>query len=172
MKNIASLVLNYSTLLGGGRSSRVNGRTLRVKNFSKIALCAVLLLAAGCKGKEQPIDPYVDPGTTENPQWKITVDTTDMTSSMTAIIQVSFAKSEGTLAAFTGNECCGIGEYMNGLYWLYISPASEQGGNVQLKFYSPDLKRIFVAKETFSFVNDAHLGSVNVPYTPTWDVAK
>jgi len=142
------------------------------RNCKILALCSLFLVAlVGCKDKE-PENPYVNPGTTENPQWKITVDTTAMTSSMTAIIQVSFAKSEGTLAAFTGNECCGIGEYMNGLYWLYISPASEQGGNVQLKFYSPDLKRIFVAKETFSFVNDAHLGSVNAPYTPTWDVAQ
>ena len=142
------------------------------RNCKILALCSLFLVAlVGCKDKE-PENPYVDPGTTENPQWKITVDTTDMTSSMTAIIQVSFAKSEGTLAAFMGNECCGIGEYIDGLYWLYISPASEQGGNVQLKFYSPDLKRIFVAKETFSFVNDAHLGSVNVPYTPTWDVAQ
>lgn len=144
---------------------------LQVKNFSKIALCAVLLLAAGCKGKEQPIDPYVDPGTTENPQWKITVDSTDMTSSMTAIVRVSFTQSEGTLAAFMGNECCGIGEYTEGLYWLYISPASEQS-NVQLKFYSPDLKRIFVAGDTFPYVNHGHQGSVNNPVTPTWIVAQ
>jgi len=32
-----------------------------------IASCAVLLLAAGCKSKEEPVDPYVTPGTTENP---------------------------------------------------------------------------------------------------------
>ncbi len=46
MKNIASLVLNYSTLLGGGRSSRVNGRTLRVRNYKKLLLAALLIGAA------------------------------------------------------------------------------------------------------------------------------
>ena len=140
------------------------------KSYWLMALLLVVLM--GCEKKEQPVNPYVDPGTTENPQWKITVDTTDMTSSMTAIVRVSFTQSEGTLAAFMGNECCGIGEYTEGLYWLYISPASEQGGNVQLRFYSQHLKRIFVAKETFLFINDGHLGSVNDPYIPTWDVAQ
>ena len=46
MRNIASLVLNYSTLLGGGRSSRVNGRTLRVRNYKKLLLAALLIGAA------------------------------------------------------------------------------------------------------------------------------
>ena len=46
MRNIASLVLNYSTLLGGGRSSRVNGRTHRVRNYKKLLLAALLIGAA------------------------------------------------------------------------------------------------------------------------------
>jgi len=141
------------------------------RNCKILALCSLFLAAlVGCKDKE-PENPYINPGTTENPQWKITVDTTDMTSSMTAIVRVSFTQSEGTLAAFMGNECCGIGEYIEGLYWLYISPASEQS-NVQLKFYSPDLKRIFVAGDTFPYVNHGHQGSVNNPATPTWIVAQ
>ena len=140
------------------------------RNCKILALCSLFLVAlVGCKDKE-PENPYVDPGTTENPQWKITVDTTDMTSSMTAIIQVSFAKSEGTLAAFMGNECCGIGEYIDGLYWLYISPATDKGSEVQLRFYSPELKRIFEADSTFPFRNDTQLGSVSEPSSPGWEV--
>ena len=153
------------------------------KNFSKIAFCAALLLMAGCKSKEEPADPtpeqpktedpFVTPGNTENPNWVLTVEN-DMTSSMTAIVKVSFAKSAGTLAAFMGNECCGVANYKaeDDLYWLYISPATEAGGDVQLRFYSPELKRIFQAKATFPFRNDDHLGSVAEPYTPEWEVAK
>ena len=65
-----------------------------------------------------------------------------------------------------------VGLFFNdeiGLYWLYISPASNANDNVQLKFYSPKLKRIFVSSLTFH--NDEHLGSVSAPYTPTWKVA-
>lgn len=145
---------------------------LQVKNFSKIALCAVLLLAAGCK-EEQPVDPYVTPGNTPNPNWVITGDN-DMTASMTAIVKVSFASQSGTLAAFIGNDCCGIAEYKAdyGLYWLYISPVKEGGGNVRLRFYSPSLKRIYDAKSTFPFRNDNLLGTLAAPHTPQWTVAK
>ena len=130
-------------------------------------LCTVLL--AGCKSQ----DPTEDPGDVENPNWVISVEN-DMTASMTAIVKVSFTDQAGTLAAFIGDECCGIAEYKAeyGLYWLYISPASEAGGNVQLRFYSPDLKRIFNATSTFPFRNDTQLGSVSEPYTPSWTVTK
>ena len=139
---------------------------LQVKNFSLIVLCAVLF--ASCEQK----DPYVNPGNVEDPQWKITVDTTDMTASMTAIVKVSFTDKQGTLAAFMGDDCGGIADYIDGLYYLYISPSANSNANVQLQFYSPDLKRVFVSKQTFPFVNDGNQGSVSAPFTPEWDVAK
>ena len=128
-----------------------------------IALCTVLV--AGCKNQEP--DPYVVPGNTPDPNWEVTVEN-DLTSSLTAIVKVSFAKSEGTLAAFMGNECCGIAEYIEGLYWLYVSPATEAGSAVQLRFYSPELKRVFEAKETFPYSNDNQLGTIAAPYVPEW----
>ena len=144
-----------------------------LRALSVCILCAVFCTLTGCKDKNnEPEDPTV-PGTTENPNWAVTVDN-DMTSSMTAIVKVSFAKSEGSLAAFIGNDCCAIATYNADLklYWLYISPASEQGGNVQLRFYSPDQKRIFDATSTFPFRNDTQLGTVASPHTPSWTIAK
>lgn len=139
----------------------------QVKNFTKLLLAAILVMATGC----EPQDPFVNPGKTEDPAWVITMDN-NMTSSMTAIIKVSFAENAGTLAAFMGEECCGIANYNDGLYTLYISPASESDGEVQLRFYSPDLKRIFKARSTFPFRNDTQLGSVSEPYTPEWVLAE
>lgn len=139
---------------------------LQVRNYSLIVLCAVLF--ASCEQK----DPYVNPGNVEDPQWKITVDTTDMTASMTAIVKVSFTGKQGTLAAFMGDDCGGIADYIDGLYYLYISPSANANANVQLRFYSPDLKRVFVSKQTFPFVNDGNQGSVSAPFTPEWEVAK
>lgn len=150
--------------------------TLPVRNskFSilsgRVVVGLLLLIAlTGCKAA----DPFVDPGDTPDPHWVITVEN-DMTSSMTVIVKVSFAEQAGTLAAFIGNDCCGVAtseNYIDGLYYLYISP-SAQREDVQLKFYSPNLKRIFEAKETFPFVNDDRLGSSSAPYTPEWTVAK
>ena len=144
-----------------------------LRALSVCILCAVFCTLTGCKDKNnEPVDPTV-PGTTENPNWAVTVDN-DMTSSMTAVVKVSFASQSGTLAAFIGNDCCAIATYDADLklYWLYISPASEQGGNVQLRFYSPDEKRIFDATSTFPFRNDTQLGTVASPHTPSWTVAK
>ena len=141
---------------------------LQVKNFKVLALCSLFLVALwGCKDKDS-----VDLGNAEDPHWVITVDN-DMTASMTAIVKVPFSGEPGTLAAFIGNDCCGIADYNaeSGLYLLYISP-STAANDVRLKFYSPELKRIFVGKETFPFVYDGHLGSVSLPYTPTWEIAQ
>jgi len=150
MKNMMSQVRNWSKL--------------SIINYQLSILLAVLLLTAGC---EKP-DPFTTQGKVENPNWEVTVEN-DMTASMTAIVKVSFSENEGVLAAFMGNECCGIAEYIDGLYWLYISPA-EGSENVQLRFYSPELKRIFEAKQTFPFQNDTQLGTVSEPYTPEWVV--
>lgn len=138
-------------------------------NFQFAIILAVLLIGAGC----EKADPVVNPGDTPNPNWVLTVEN-DLMSSMTAIVKVSIASQPGILAAFIGDDCCGVTSsenYIGGRYNLFISP-SAQGENVLLKFYSPDLKRIFEAKETFPFVNDDRLGSPSAPYTPEWTVAK
>ena len=146
---------------------------LQVKNCRLFIACLSVLctvLFAACKDNS---DPSVGPGNTPDPNWEVTVEN-DMTASMTAIVKVSFTDSVGSLAAFIGNDCCGVAEYKTeyGLYWLYISPASESGGDVQLKFYSPSQKRIFKAKETVPFRNDTNLGTVAEPYTPSWTIEK
>ena len=149
----------------------------QVKNWSKISLLFFfLLLPTGCKN-----DPFSTKGNVENPQWVVTVDN-NMTASMTATVKVSIGNEPGTLAAFIGYQCCGIAKptpitgnlspVTDYLYFLYISPATEEGGEIQLKYYSPDLKRIFDATGTFPFRNDTHLGTVPEPYTPNWKLAE
>ena len=150
----------------GGLTAKRSYRWLAI---GLIALAVSAIALSGCKDNS---DPYINPGNVEDPQWKITVDTTDMTASMTAIVKVSFTDKPGTLAAFMGDDCGGIADYIDGLYYLYISPSANSNANVQLQFYSPDLKRVFVSKQTFPFVNDGNQGSVSAPFTPEWDVAK
>lgn len=130
----------------------------------------VLMALTACQGDKEPVDPFVTPGNTPDPHWTVTVEN-NMSMSMTAIVSVAIGENPGTLAAFMGDECCGVAEYVENLYILYISPATEEGGKVQLKYYSPDLKRIFVA-EPFDFSNDAYLGTPDAPYTPEWKVSE
>ena len=146
-----------------------------------IASCALLLLAAGCKDKNTPEEQtpakpaeQSTQGNVEDPKWVVTVEN-DLTSSMTAVVKVTVSDQPGTLAAFMGDACCGVATFNDevGLYWLYMSPATEAGGDVQLRFYSPEFKHIYNAKETFPFRNDdVDLGNVSTPYTPEWVVSE
>lgn len=146
---------------------------LKAMKTSKIVVFFALVLMglAACQKEKEPVNPFVTPGNTPDPNWTVTVDN-DMTKSLTAIVFVAIGEQPGTLAAFMGDECCGIAEYKENLYMLYLSPATEDGGEVQLKFYSPDLKRIFIATDTFLFSNDAILGTPTEPYTPAWKVSE
>ena len=154
---------------------------LQVKNFSKIVLCALLLLAAGCKKDENGPDVPTSPsasiyGNIDQPDWAVPTDY-DMTSSMTAIVRVTLladyqSSEEDMLAAFSGATCIGVGSYnaQYNAYWLYIA-ALTSGGEVTLKHYSAAYRNIFVATATIPFRNDAQLGTISAPYTPQWRVA-
>ena len=145
-----------------------------------IILCALLLLAAGCKK-----DPGTDP---ENPQQNLYGDVArptwtaqenyDYTSSMTAVIKVEklndqiindqMVNDSDVLAAFIGDECRGIATYDSGLFYLYIAGPGE---SVTLRYWSAHYKNLFAA-EPIPFVNDKQLGSTAEPYKPNWVVAK
>lgn len=153
-----------------------------MKKLFIIASCALMLLAAGCK--EKPVVPESIIGTTERPVWT-DPDDYDMSSSMTAIVKVDLSKiysaeqlnaanykqtAEDLVAAFTGDQCLGVAEQVDGLFFLYIT-APEDGGNVTLKHYSSVLKNIFTAQPV-AFRNDQQLGTVSEPYSPAWTVVK
>lgn len=145
-----------------------------------IILCALLLLAAGCKK-----DPGTDPenpqknlnGDVARPTWTVPEDY-DYTSSMTAVIKVtslngqmvndSVVNDSDLLAAFIGEECRGIATYDSGLFYLYIAGPGEA---VTLRYWSAHYKNLFAA-EPIPFVNDTQVGSTAEPYKPNWVVAK
>ena len=154
---------------------------MKTRVFS-IIVCTLLLIVSGC-GKPVKEEPKSIIGSTEQPSWTAPMDY-DMTSSMTAIVkidlsgvytseQLSAAKYELTdgdlVAAFAGNECLGVAELQDGLYYLYIcAPTSEQ--DVTIHYYSKVLKTIF-RSAPFAFADGGHLGSIASPYTPTFTPA-
>ena len=165
---------------------------LQWKKIGQIAMCAaVLLLAVGCKDKKD--DPQVPEQETESivgnvskPAWTVT-DDYDMTASMTAIVkvdmtslysdeQLSEAKyelsDEDLLAAFSGDSCLGMAEWIDGVGHIYIGNTNAGVQSVQLKYYSTVLKNIFADTELIPFVVDENKGTVSQPYTPSWALAK
>lgn len=168
----------------------------QARNFSMIALCAVLLLAAGCKDKNAPQIESLN-GAVNTPSWQ-SPKIYDMTSTMTPVVKIDFTQSfsseqlaeikdkmtdgqiahEGDLlAAFSGNTCLGVDTLnadQSGLFYLFISTVNgESAADIQLRYYSTQLRNIFITNESFTFSNDGTLGSsVNAPYTPTWRIDK
>ena len=145
-----------------------------------IILCSLLLLAAGCKPKEEPVDPQKALyGNVARPEW-VAPEDYDYTSSMTAVIRVDLKeqypdaakdfelKDDDLLAAFIGDECRGIATYDSGLFYLYIAGPGE---TVTLRYWSAQYTNLFAA-EPISFVNDVQLGSTADPYKPHFVVAK
>ena len=136
--------------------------------FLTLATCALLLLAAGCKPKEEPVDPQKALyGNVARPEW-VAPEDYDYTSSMTAVISMDslVTSSEDVLAAFIGDECRGIATYDSGLFYLYIAGPGE---TVTLRYWSAHFTNLFAA-EPISFVNDVQLGSTAQPFVPTFVV--
>lgn len=144
-----------------------------------IMSCALLLLVAGCK-KEESKDIQSLKGNEARPTW-VAPEEYDYTSSMTSVIRVDlkaqyptaaadFAVSDNdVLAAFIGEECVGVAELLDGLFYLYIAGPKEQTENVQkvsLRYWSAQYTNLFVAADAFAFVNDGNQGTVGAPFVP------
>ena len=156
--------------------------TLPVRNFN-LLLCALLLFAAGCKDKNAPESFN---GNVAVPSWTAP-EVSDMTSSMTAVIEVDLKaqypeiaadwqlKDKDLLAAFSGETCLGTASPEDGLFFLYIAGVNEQMVNekmVDLKYYSAHYKNLFEARDAFPFHNDDHLGTPDNPFIPAFVVIK
>jgi len=161
---------------------------LQVRNCKVLVLCALLLLAAGCK-KDKKSEPSTPSSTTTSiignlpsPEWAVSEDY-DMTSSMTVTASIDLAltyesqvkatgwevAADDKLAAFEGENCIGLATPKEGLFYLYVT-APKSGSAVTLKYYSSKVKNLFVADEALVYSNDVIIGTVAAPHTPKWTV--
>ena len=140
------------------------------KNFS-LLLVAALLFFAGCDNKNNP-NPQNLYGNAARPTWQA-VDDPDLTTSMTAVIRVNtlcdqaindtVVGEKDVLAAFAGETCIGVAEYVDGLFFLFITSTD---GNVSLRYYSAHYTNLFEQKDAFPFVNQTQQGNPETPYIP------
>ncbi len=156
----------------------------------KKILCYALLvlLAVGCKGKNDPTDPTkVDiVGNQSSPAWTA-ISEFDPLISMTMLVDVDLnlsypeqvrafeAASETAIvgpgdkmAVFSEEQCLAVTELNDdGNFYLYVAqPKSQTVRSIQLRYYSAALKNIFVSEETYSFANETQLGTYANPFMP------
>ena len=145
-----------------------------VRNCKLLLLSILLLSVAGCK--KDVNEPQTIHGNQPRPSWVVT-DESNLQSSMTAIIKVTtlngqaiddtMVGADDLLAAFIGEECVGIAEYKDGLFYLYLSA---EEGIVTLRYYSAYYTNLFEVKDAFVYRNNASIGTVSEPYCPQWVV--
>ena len=130
---------------------------LPAKNCS-IILCALLLVAAGCK-KDEEKEPETFVSDKACPTWTVP-EVTDMTSSMTAVVKVDLKaqypdkaadfvlNDNDLLAAFSRETCLGTASPQDGLFYLYIAGQESESGSgmVSLRYYSTHYKNVFVCQ--------------------------
>jgi len=145
-----------------------------VRNCKLLLLSILLLSVAGCKKGVN--EPQTIHGNQPRPSWVVT-DESNLQSSVTATIKVTtlngqaiddtMVGADDLLAAFIGEECVGIAEYKDGLFYLYLSA---EEGIVTLRYYSAYYTNLFEVKDAFVYRNNASIGTVSEPYCPQWVV--
>lgn len=149
-----------------------------------IIACALLGLV-GCKDKKDEPNSLI--GKVEKPAW-MAISDYDLTSSMTAVIQVDLLLSfpeeqlqaakyqpsaDDMLAVFADGECLGVGEKRGAVWYVYIaSPMDKTPSTAVLRYYSASLKNIFIGDELITYKNDTQLGTTDAPHTPTFIIDK
>lgn len=145
-----------------------------VRNCKLLLLSILLLSVAGCKKGVN--EPQTIHGNQPRPSWVVT-DESNLQSSVTATIKVTtlngqaiddtMVGADDLLAAFIGEECVGIAEYKDGLFYLYLSA---EEGIVTLRYYSAYYTNLFEVKDAFVYRNNASIGTVSEPCCPQWVV--
>ena len=153
-----------------------------------IYLIALLILAVGCKQKNQPQSIM---GNKNKPAWT-TISEYDMSNTMTMIVRVDLSKSypeqynayiatqddglgissNDLLAAFAGETCIGCKSLNeDGLFYLsVVQPMNDPMGNFKLIYYSEKFRNIFVSTDSYTFVTDGMIGTPDKPLEPTFVV--
>lgn len=166
---------------------------LHISNLLKLAACGLLLAFSACKGDDDSIPQPPSTQETlvsnkEKPAWQDPA-AQDMPISMTAIIRVNLSISypqqmaaisnssasgqipgqNDLIAAFSGETCLGVAQYIDGLFFLYIAnPPQGADQAIDIYYYSATLKNIFVARKACTFVVDDCKGSVSAPLEPNF----
>lgn len=119
----------------------------------------LLLGVSGCNKKDEfPTYP--------EPTWQVNHD--DYSVSMTAVVALpsnlaSYATENDHLAAFTGSTCRGVGELVDGLYYVTIKGTPEDESEILFRYYNGRNQYLYKTQPLFFFEKDRVYGSTDTP---------
>ena len=121
----------------------------------------MMLLAAGCDKEEYP--------TYDKPGWVVAFNG-DYNASMTAVVCLPGnlapdAAPDDELAAFIGDECRGVGQQVDGLWYVMLKGTPDEQGTVSIRYYSAANRYLYRTAEGFEFEADGVYGTADNPVT-------
>lgn len=121
------------------------------------------VIISSCKKEKEVFTTYPEP------TWEVTYDE-DYSVSMTAVLTIpshlsKYASSNDRLAAFSGETCRGVGEIINGLYYVTIKGTPDEEANVYFQYYSGRNKYLYKTPILFQFEKDEIYGTADEPKT-------
>ena len=142
------------------------------KRSSYLAICALAIVCVcftGCK-KEDPLPQQ------PRPVWSVN-HSIYTESSMTAIVVLPdnlqpYAQDDDIVAAFVGDECRGIGELIDGAFFVLIKGAPEEYSGISFKYYSARNKYLYATTPELIFEPDTSFGTVDEPEVLALSIVK
>ena len=128
------------------------------------------LLITSCKEDEEKFPTH------ESPVWN--VNHSLYHENMTAIVKIpnnlaQYASADDKLAAFASDGTCrGVGELINGSYFVSIKGSPEDQSNIHFKYYGAKNKYMYKTDDLFSFDADRMFGTVDEPRELILNVVK
>lgn len=122
-------------------------------------LCAACTLAS-CRKDDEAFTQY------PAPSWAI--ESKNYNGNMTAVVTIPenlkhYIQSYDQLAAFVGNECRGVGVFLDGVFFVTIKGSASEQSMVTFRYYSSRNKYMYSTDAFLSFEIDAVFGSIDEP---------
>ena len=144
-----------------------------MKRGNSYLMVVVLSIACGCFTACKDEEPLPEQ---PRPVWGVEYGIYTE-SSMTAIVVLPenlqpYAQDDDMVAAFVGNECRGIGELINGAFYILIKGAPNEYAGISFLYYSSRNKYLYTTAPDLPFEPDTRFGGVDEPEVLVLSVVK
>ena len=127
------------------------------------------ILFVSCKEDDEKFPTF------PTPVWN--VNSAEYSVNMTAVVTlpqalIQYAEEGDQLAAFSGDVCRGVGEIIDGLYYVAILGMPEDQSNIHFRYYSIRNEYLYQTADLFAFDADEIFGTTDEPETIELSIVK
>lgn len=101
------------------------------------------------------------------PAWRVDANP-DYSVSMTATVVLpanlaAYEQAEDKMAAFIGEECRGVAQFINGAYYLLVKGSPGEQSQISIRYYSARNQYMYTTGAFIPFEADAVYGTADAP---------